>query len=101
MRIPKLLIKLSRKDNGTLTDRVLKLNEEAGELAEAAIILSGRKNPKKDKPFLEDQHDHVIEEAVDVLIMSMDILSHMDASNSQINKCIQNKLKKWERNRKK
>lgn len=96
MKIPKLLIHLSNTDNGELTDRALKLCEESGEVAEAALRLKGRKNNKGYKP--KAMQDHVIEEAVDVMIMSMDILNMMCCTDpEQIDAIIHKKLKKWQR----
>lgn len=96
MKIPKKLIKLSKADNGTLVDRALKLCEETGEVAQASLRISGRKG-KRGKSFKE-LHMDVVEEAVDVMIMAFDVLSHTNFTNERkLDRLINKKLKKWQK----
>lgn len=96
MKIPKKLLRLSSADNGTLTERALKLCEEAGEVAEASLRLAGRKSNKGRKT--EEMRLHVVEEAIDAIIMGMDILNHMNFTNPRkIKRLINQKLQKWQR----
>jgi NTP pyrophosphatase (non-canonical NTP hydrolase) len=96
MIIPKRLQKLSNKDNGTLVERALKLCEEAGEVAQASLRISGRKS-SRGKNHKELRMD-VVEECVDVAIMAMDVLTHLKYTNSrEIERLINRKLKKWQK----
>lgn len=93
MKIPKRLIKLSREDGGTLVDRALKLNEESGEVAAAVLQYVGRKKTVKSKA---EVRLHIAEEAVDTVIMCMDILTCLNFTDKKRIKSLVNaKLDKW------
>ena len=90
--IPTKLRKVSRLEPKTLVERGLKLAEETGELAAEIFKLEGKKKSDKNKKqILADLR----EEAVDCLIMSMDILAHTKTSNRQIKRLFNKKLEKW------
>lgn len=95
MKIPNKLIKLSRADKGTLSDRIHKLHEEAGEVTEGYLRLKGRKNNRGRNK--NDMYKHIIEETIDTLIMTMDILTYMGFTRSRdIERLVDRKLNKWD-----
>jgi NTP pyrophosphatase (non-canonical NTP hydrolase) len=98
MKIPKRVIRVSKLEKKSLVSRGLKLNEEAGELAAEILKYVGEKgaNGKSQKEILADLHL----EAVDCLLMAMDILVHTGASEKVIAKIMKSQLKKWEKNSK-
>lgn len=98
MKIPKRIKKISRLEKKTLVERGLKLNEEAGELAAEILKLKGLKGSSKSKKeILYDLHL----EAIDCLLMAMDILVHTKASEKRIEQIMNSQLDKWERGFKK
>ena len=81
-----------------MVERGLKLNEEAGELAAEILKLKGLKGSSKSKKeILFDLHL----EAIDCLLMAMDILVHTKASEKRIEQIMNSQLDKWERGFKK
>ena len=72
------------------------MNEEAGELAAEILKLEGKKGSKgkTKEEILYDLHL----EAIDCMLMAMDILVHTKATNKRINEIIDSQLKKWEKN---
>ena len=96
MKIPKNIRRVSKLEKKTLVERVLKLNEEAGELAAEILKLEGKKGSKgkTKEEILYDLHL----EAIDCMLMAMDILVHTKATNKRINEIIDSQLKKWEKN---
>ena len=95
MKIPKNIRRVSNLETKTLIERGLKLNEEAGELAAEILRLEGKKGSrgKSQKEILYDLHL----EAIDCMLMAMDILVHTKAPNKRINAIINSQLKKWEK----
>ncbi len=93
MKIPTRVKKVSRRETKTLVERGLKLNEEAGELAAEILRFEGLKGArgKSKKEILYDLHL----EAVDCLLMSMDILVHTGASEKRIRGIMESQLDKW------
>jgi NTP pyrophosphatase (non-canonical NTP hydrolase) len=91
--IPERVRKVSLLEKKTLVERGLKLNEEAGELAAEILKLRGLKGAKgkTKKEILYDLHL----EAVDCLLMSMDILVHTGASEGRIRSIMESQLDKW------
>ena len=69
MNILKLIQKVGAPQRSiiTLRDRLAKAGEELGELAEAILHHTSETNPKA------KTHDDIVEEAVDLAIMAMDI----------------------------
>lgn len=96
MKIPSRVIQVSKLEKKSLVSRGLKLNEEAGELAAEILKYVGEKGAKgkSQKEILADLHL----EAVDCLLMAMDILVHTGASNKVISKIMKSQLNKWEKN---
>jgi NTP pyrophosphatase (non-canonical NTP hydrolase) len=98
VKIPKRVKKISRLEKKSLVERGLKLNEEAGELAAEILKLKGLKGSSKSKKeILFDLHL----EAIDCLLMAMDILVHTKASEKRIEQIMNSQLDKWERGFKK
>lgn len=98
MKIPNRIRKISNLEKKTLIGRGLKVCEEAGELAAEILKLKGMKGSSKTKKqILYDLHL----EAVDCLLMAMDVLVHTKASEKRINQIINSQLDKWERGFKK
>jgi NTP pyrophosphatase (non-canonical NTP hydrolase) len=96
MKIPKRVAEISRREKKSLVSRGLKLNEEAGELAAEILKLVGEKGAKgkTQKEILADLHL----EAVDCMLMAMDILVHTGATEKVIAKIMKKQLNKWEKN---
>ena len=99
MKIPNKVKKVSRLEKKSLVARGLKLNEEAGELAAEILKLKGMKG-RKGKSKTEVLYDLHLE-AVDCLLMSMDILVHTGATEKRINAIMDSQLAKWSENFKK
>ena len=95
MKIPKKLKKLSRADQGDLIFRIVKLGEELGEVQEAYLRMVGRKSASgKTK---EQLRADVVEELVDTMIMTMDVLCGLKfTKKKKLRKLIKAKLEKWE-----
>lgn len=95
MKIPKQVRKVSKLEKRSLLARGLKLNEEAGELAAEILKLLGEKGRKgKTK---DEVREHLHLEAVDVMLMAMDILCHTGATDRDITKIMNGQLAKWEK----
>lgn len=99
MKIPDRVKRVSKLETKNLVERGLKLNEEAGELAAEILRYKGLKGSKgrSKEEILYDLHL----EAVDCLLMAMDILNHTGADEERINKIIDSQLEKWEKGIKK
>jgi NTP pyrophosphatase (non-canonical NTP hydrolase) len=65
---------VSSKDSGTMADRVIKLQEEVGEIASSYGTYSGYKLPKK-VTSPEAALENIKEECIDSLIVILDILT--------------------------
>ena len=96
MKITKNISRVSKLEKKNIVERGLKLNEEAGELAAEILKLEGKKGSKgkTKEEILYDLHL----EAIDCMLMAMDILVHTKATNKRINEIIDSQLKKWEKN---
>jgi len=84
---------LTPYDRKNPTQRALKICEEAGEIAEA--ILSQENAPGCEYKTM-DRNDSG-EECVDVLIVTLSLLSQLDFSDQEISDIFERKLAKWER----
>lgn len=95
MKIPNRVARVSKLEKKSLPCRGLKLCEEAGELAAEILKLCGEKGTKgkTKREVLADLHL----EAVDCMLMSMDILVITGAKEKTIKTIMDNQLKKWER----
>lgn len=93
MKYPNKLKKASRLEKRTLLARGMKLFEESGECAAEILKLKGLKGSKEKskEEVLYDLHS----EAVDTLIMALDILYYTKASEKRINEILDSQLNKW------
>ncbi len=87
---------LTRKDPKTLQERALKLAEEAGELAQAVLSVTGAPGSAYKNHSLAD----VREEAADAAIVALSILAQASASRqefeSELNRLMADKCAKWQ-----
>ena len=84
----KLLTKLDTK---TLSERVMKLFEEGGELAKVVAPYENVSSTRH--RFVE--RSRILEEAVDTLLVSYSIAHHMDFTDEEIEDMFKQKLLKW------
>lgn len=75
-----------------LSDKVVKLFEEGGELAQAVLAFKGAKN--KSASASGDVLE-VVEEALDVMNVAADIINIMDVDSKTIREISDRKLSKW------
>jgi hypothetical protein len=75
-----------------LLERVCKLQEEVGELSAETLKLIGFKNSNLSEGEIKQ---NILVEAVDCLIMSMDILSTQGYSKDEIIKIADSQITKW------
>ena len=95
MKIPKKIRTSSKCENRKLSDRMVKLTEEVGELAAEVSKYKGLKGSKgKTK---QEILDDLRLEAVDVMIMAMEMLCFTETSDDQINNIMDSQLNKWNR----
>ncbi len=93
MKIPNKVVRVALAEKKSLSDRGLKMCEEAGELAAEILRYQGLKGAKgKTK---EEILYMLHLEAVDCLLMSMDILVKTGATEKRIRKIMDSQLKKW------
>ena len=92
--IPKIVRKLSKLEKRPLLGRSVKLMEEAGELAAEILRLENMKSRKgkSKEQVLYDLHL----EAVDCMLMAMDILAHTGATDARIKSIMKNQVEKWQ-----
>lgn len=85
--------KIQQTEKANLSDHIIKLSEEVGEIAESYLLTTGYKLPKQS---LEAEKAHLTEEAVDAIIVSLAILCANGASKQHIEHLLKQKLQKWE-----
>ena len=92
--IPRKVRRVSKLETKSLTARGVKLMEESGELAAEILRVEGEKSRKgkSKEQVLCDLHL----EAVDCMLMAMDILVHTGATDKHIREIMKNQLEKWE-----
>ena len=84
--------KVSAKEKKTLTQRVLKLQEEVGEIAEAVLkeeMASGMGRKKKRK-------DEIPAECVDIILVAIDIFFSTGKKDADLHKLLLKKAAKWQ-----
>jgi len=87
------IFRLADLDKKDLTQKALKLCEEAGEVAQA--ILSYTKAPVCG--YKNKNQGDVLEELSDVIIVALSIARKLEFSKEDIDTVIENKLAKWEK----
>jgi hypothetical protein len=75
-----------------LTERVIKLQEEVGELSAEVLKLKGFKNSDLSK---EEIKNNILLETVDCLIMTMDILNYGKFQKKDIIEVADRQIEKW------
>ena len=92
--IPTRIRKVSKLEKKNLSSRLNKLFEEGGELAVEVLRYNDEKSAKgkTKEEVLYDLHL----EAVDCMLMAMDILCHTGASDKRIREIMSGQMKKWE-----
>lgn len=81
-----------------LTNKIIKLSEEVGELSQAYLKYIGSKNFSVSAG---NTKAHVLEELCDVMNVSIDILNKMGFDDSEALEMFERKLNKWEEKTKK
>lgn len=89
-----ILSTLSKKEKKNIMERMVKLQEECGELAVAVLQEHGLKGGKKSQAAIID---NVLEEGVDVIIIALSVLGAYKFTKDDIKDRMVDKLKKWER----
>lgn len=87
-----LIKNVSKFEGYGLIERVCKLQEEVGELSAEALKSIGF---KKNKLSTEEIRKNILLEAVDCLIMSMDVLSNQKFSKKEIIEMADSQIEKW------
>jgi NTP pyrophosphatase (non-canonical NTP hydrolase) len=72
---------------------MVKLQEECGEFAVAVLKKEGWKGMGKDTATTN--HDNILEEGCDVMIIVMSVLAKYKFTEEQIDEKLQQKLDKW------
>jgi NTP pyrophosphatase (non-canonical NTP hydrolase) len=88
------VVEISAKTTDDLVKKTLKLSEEVGELAAEVLKLDGFKRSKESKVKIKA---HLIEEAVDSMLVIFDILATAGVTEDVIDKVANKKIKKWQR----
>lgn len=89
-----LIKRISQQEPKTLFQRMVKLQEEAGELAQEVLIqenVSGSQH-KSEGP------DGILGECVDVALVVLSIYFSQGGSIEQLERQVEKKCSKWERN---
>ena len=73
--------------------RMVKLQEECGELAVAVLKKEGWPGMGKDNE--DTNHENILEEGCDVMIIVMSVLAKYKFTEEQIDEKLQQKLDKW------
>jgi NTP pyrophosphatase (non-canonical NTP hydrolase) len=87
------ILDASKKEPKPIMARMVKLQEECGELAVAVLKKEGWKGMGKDNP--ESNHENILEEGCDVMIIVMSVLAKYKFTEEQIEEKLQQKLDKW------
>jgi NTP pyrophosphatase (non-canonical NTP hydrolase) len=93
--IPKSVRKVSKLETKNLVERGLKLTEEVGELS--TEILRYKQLKSADGLTAEQVMHNLQYEAVDVMLMAMDILAYTGASDSKIEEMVNYQLARWKK----
>lgn len=95
-RFEKLLEKiqsLSSKEKKSLLEKTLKLQEEAGELAEAVLIHTKASGSQ----YKESSEQAIENEAVDIILVALDIFFSLSPDVATLEKLLSSKCGKWEK----
>ena len=95
-RFEKLLCKvqsLSHLEKKSLLEKMVKLQEEAGELAEAILI----HEKSSGSGYKESSEQSIENEAVDIILVALDIFFTMSRDMTTLEELLTSKCAKWER----
>lgn len=84
---------LSKEDQKTLSQKVLKIFEEGGELASFALPFDSAY--ATNHRFVE--RENILEEAVDTVLCAMSVAYHLDFTDEEIEQMMERKAEKWAR----
>lgn len=88
-----LLESLSASDAGVaLHNKVIKLSEETGEVAQAYLGASGSRNVSKSSSAT---YEGILEECCDVINVAVDIINNLGFSDEAVKTMFDKKLNKW------
>ena len=93
-----LIEKLSAKDSletVPMSNKIIKAQEEMGELSAAFLKFIGSKNVSASQN--NKGKDDVLEEACDVINVVIDIINNLDYTDLEVREMFSKKLAKWER----
>jgi len=87
------LTRISTEQTIPTYQKVLKLQEETGELAQAFLAYEGARNVSKSATATEGA---VLEECCDVINTAMSIIEDLGVSSEEVRAMFDRKLDKWE-----
>lgn len=90
-----LLLDVCERDTNLFYRKVIKLGEEAGEVNAAFLELDGSPNVSA-SAATEDPRKAVIEETCDTILVAMDILYALGATDVEVREMMDRKLLKWD-----
>ena len=85
------IYEISVREPKTLNQKVLKLMEEAGEVAEAVLSMDGASG----SGYKQKGHEDLLEELVDVVIVCVSCMEQLGAEPHEVYEVFDEKLKKW------
>ena len=85
--------KLSLAEKKSLLERTVKLQEEAGELAEQVLIASKASGSQ----YKKSQRNAIKQEAVDVTLVALSIFFLEGGTPSELSKIVKSKAAKWKK----
>lgn len=87
--------KLQAAEGAQISDHIIKLMEEVGEISESYLMLKSYKRPKAEAA---EEKLHLQEEAVDAIIVCLAILATAEASPNFVSDTLKTKIEKWKNN---
>lgn len=73
-----------------LANKIIKLGEESGEVAQAYLAFCGSKNVSKSA-----SQDDLLEECCDVINVVIDIINNLSVTDEEVKAMFDKKLNKW------
>ncbi|MBS0606616.1 MAG: MazG-like family protein [Parachlamydiales bacterium] len=93
MDILSTIQQLSKQEKKTLLERMVKLQEEAGELANEVLISQKASGSERKK----SQKKGIRKEAIDVVLVALSIYFHQGATLADLEKDLKLKSMKWKK----
>lgn len=93
MKILETIHQLSLKEKKNLLERMIKLQEECGELAREVLIARAAPGTQRKKA----QKKGIEKEAVDVILVALSVYFHQGNSLSDLEKALKSKAAKWQK----